>query len=262
MGYFRRLLSLCGFLSALFFCIAPLTHAASPLLGKQILVFSKSSSYRQTAVLHGQTAFMALAAQHGFSVTFTEDARYFSDHSLKPFDAIVFLNTTGDIFDPTQQAVFERFIRANKGLLAIHSAVEGETDGAWPWYGQLIGAQSASRTPTLTARLIVADRQNSMLRKNLGLVKSRNIWLSDKWYSYRAVSPSIKSIMLIDPRSYGAKSKSLRPIVWSHHHDGGRAFYIGLGYRHDMYEHKLMRGLLVEGMIFAVGEKKPAQDPL
>ena len=46
--------------------------------------------------------------------------------------------TTGDVLDDTQQAAFERYIRAGGGYAGVHSAAD--TEYTWSWYGQLMGA--------------------------------------------------------------------------------------------------------------------------
>ena len=50
----------------------------------------------------------------------------------------LFLSTTGDVLNPTQQEEFERYIQAGGGYLGIHAAADCEYE--WPWYGKLVGA--------------------------------------------------------------------------------------------------------------------------
>jgi type 1 glutamine amidotransferase len=47
---------------------------------------------------------------------------------LEQFKVVIFLNTTGDIFDSAQQKVMERFIQSGKGFVGIHSATDTEYD--------------------------------------------------------------------------------------------------------------------------------------
>ena len=51
-----------------------------------------------------------------------------NDANPAKFDVIIFLNTTGDILNETQQAAMEKFIRAGKGFCGIHSASDTEYD--------------------------------------------------------------------------------------------------------------------------------------
>jgi type 1 glutamine amidotransferase len=38
------------------------------------------------------------------------------------YRVVVFLNTTGDIFNPGEQAAFERFVQRGGGFVGIHAA--------------------------------------------------------------------------------------------------------------------------------------------
>ena len=112
-----------------------------------------------TRSTRGIAAIEQLGAANDFQVDHTEDATAFRDAVLANYDAVVFLSTTGDVLNDTQQAAFERYIQAGGGYAGIHAAADTEYD--WNWYGQLVGAyfrshppgrrprrSSSSRTPT------------------------------------------------------------------------------------------------------------------
>ena len=52
----------------------------------------------------------------------------FRDAVLDHYDTVVFLSTTGDPLNATQQAAFERYIRAGGGYTGIHAAADTEYD--------------------------------------------------------------------------------------------------------------------------------------
>ena len=110
----------------------------SLLAQPRVLVFSKTDGFRHTSIEPGKTAFDKMSKEKGFAVEFSEDATVFNSSNLKKFNAIVFLNTTGNILNEDQQAEFERYIQAGGGYLGIHAATDCEYD--WPWYGRLAGA--------------------------------------------------------------------------------------------------------------------------
>ena len=62
-------------------------------------------------------------------MTATTNAANFADSSLARYEAVVLLNTSGDVLDDAQQAAFERYVEAGGGLVALHSAIE--TEVAW-----------------------------------------------------------------------------------------------------------------------------------
>ena len=106
--------------------------------GTRILVFSRTTGFRHASIPDGIAAIRTLGAARGFVVEATEDPAQFRDENLKRFNAVVFMSTTGDVLDSTQQAAFQRYIRGGGGYVGVHSATDTEYD--WPWYGQLVGA--------------------------------------------------------------------------------------------------------------------------
>src|SRR5688572_13678951 len=77
---------------------------------RQVLVFSKTKGWVHASIPDGIKALSQLGRENGFRVDTTKDAAFFTDETLKKYDAVVFLSTTGDVLNAEQQAVFERYI--------------------------------------------------------------------------------------------------------------------------------------------------------
>ena len=102
-----------------------------------LLVFSKTAEFRHSSIDDGIAAIQSLGAAHDFTVTATENSNLFTAANLASFEAVVFLNTTGDILNDTQQAAFEQYIQGGGGWVGVHSAAD--TEYGWAWYGGLVG---------------------------------------------------------------------------------------------------------------------------
>ena len=103
------------------------------------LIFSRTAAFRHTECIPSATTRIAQASvRYGFEVDATENAALFTDANLANYDVVIFLCTTGDVLNATQQAAFERYIQAGGGYAGIHSASDTEYD--WAWYGGLVGA--------------------------------------------------------------------------------------------------------------------------
>jgi cytochrome c len=87
-----------------------------------ILVFSKTKGFRHASIPKGKAALMLMGEQNKFAVDTTEDASVFTTENLKKYKAVVFLSTTGNILDDTQQAAFEQYIRGGGGFVGIRSS--------------------------------------------------------------------------------------------------------------------------------------------
>ena len=97
---------------------------AIPDYGRKILVFSKTTEYRHDSIGKGIATLTELGRAGEYNVVATEDSSVFSEESLRQFQAIVFLNTTGNVLDVEQQDAMQRFIQAGGGFVGLHSAAD------------------------------------------------------------------------------------------------------------------------------------------
>ena len=216
--------------------------------GSRVLVFSRTKGFRHASIPDGVAAVKALGAQHGFAVEATEDPTAFTDQTLGGFAAVVFMSTTGDVLDSTQQAAFERYIRGGHGFVGVHSATDTEYD--WPWYGQLVGAYFKRHPAVQEAKLDVRDRTH-VSTKCLPAAWMRR----DEWYDFRAVPPADAKILItIDEKSYsGGQMGDVHPMAWYHAFDGGRAFYTEMGHTNESYKEQAYLDHLAGGILWAIG---------
>ncbi|MEI9950170.1 MAG: ThuA domain-containing protein [Pseudomonadota bacterium] len=204
--------------------------------GVSLLVFSRTVEYRHDSIPAGVQALTELAAERGWALAATEDARKFSDTGLAAYNAVIFLSTTGNVLDDPQQAAFERFIRAGKGFIGIHSATDTEYD--WAWYGGLVGAYFREHPAVQSADVVVEETLNPA---TTGLP---NPWRrSDEWYAFQSnPRPNVHVLLSLDESSYSPGSANMNgdhPIAWCHDYDGGRAFYTALGHTSDSFSDPL-----------------------
>lgn len=213
-----------------------------------VLVFTKTTGYRHSAIGAGVAAIRELGAAHGFSVTHTEDAASFSDEGLRGYRAVIFLLTSGDVLDEGQQAAFERYIRAGGGFVGVHSASDTEYD--WPWYGGLVGAYFADHPAIQPAELRVVDASHP---STAGLPER---WArTDEWYNFRTPpGPDATVLLTIDEASYsGGTMGADHPMSWCQRYDGGRSWYTALGHTDESYAEPLFRAHLAGGILWAAG---------
>ncbi|MBL7818388.1 MAG: ThuA domain-containing protein [Saprospiraceae bacterium] len=219
-----------------------------------LLVFSKTAAFRHESIGAGKEALAKMAKEKGFTVNFTEDASIFNENEIKKYSAVVFLNTTGDILNNDQQAVFERYIQAGGGYVGIHAATDTEYD--WPWYGQLAGAY-------------FLDHPNpNNVQKGKFMVSQKNHFLTqgmpdefdrtDEFYSFKNISPQINVVLKIDEKSYqGGKNGANHPMSWYQEFNGGRSFYTAMGHTNESFSEPLFLNHLWAGIKYAAGGEAP-----
>jgi type 1 glutamine amidotransferase len=224
--------------------------AGAPSRPLAVLVFSKTAAYRHDSIPDGRAALMTVASSAGWSLSATEDDTVFTDDALAPLDVVVFLSTTGDVLDDTEQAAFERFIRAGKGFVGIHSASDTEYD--WEFYGGLVGAYFREHPDIQEATLHVED-PNDPTMAGLPTTWTR----TDEWYAFKTnPRPDVHVLITLDETSYAPGTATMggdHPITWLHEYEGGRAFYTALGHTKESYSEPLFVGMLTRAIEWAAG---------
>ena len=210
-----------------------------------VLVFSKTGGFRHDSIDEGIAAIQSLGAANGFTVTATEDATAFTDQNLAQFDVVVFLSTTGEVLDASQQTAFENYIRSGGGFAGIHAA--SDTEYSWPWYGELIGGYFRNHpagTPTASVDIEDADEPST------SGVPER--WTrTDEWYNFQhPVTPAVNGnttiadysprarqvhvLATVDESTYGEDDGNSidddHPVAWCSDFDGGRSWYTAMGH--------------------------------
>ncbi|MET7422943.1 ThuA domain-containing protein [Dactylosporangium sp. NPDC005555] len=211
-----------------------------------VLVFSKTAGFRHDSIAVGTQAIRDLGTANNFAVEATEDAGQFTAANLARFKAVIWLSTTGDVLNATQQTAFESYIRAGGGYLGVHAAADTEYD--WAWYGGLVGAYFASHPAIQTATVRVADATHPATA-GLPAAWSR----SDEWYNYRTnPRAQVHVLTTLDESTYsGGTMGSDHPNTWCRAYDGGRAFYTGMGHTQASYAEAGFRSLLLGGIRYA-----------
>lgn len=217
----------------------------------EILVFSKTAAFRHSSIPVGIAMIQSLASNNQFSVHATEDASAFTATNLQKYKAVVFLSTTGDVLDDTQQTAFEQYIRAGGGYVGIHAA--SDTEHEWPWYAELVGAYFVGHPHPQDATIKVADRAHP----STSFLPSR--WIRhDEWYDFnRNPRGKVHVLATLDETTYSDGQMGFdHPIVWCHDFDGGRAWYTAGGHTEESYEEPLFQQHVLGGIEYAAGVKK------
>lgn len=212
------------------------------------LVFSKTAGFRHPSIADGIAAVQGLGAEHGFAVDATEDATLFNSANLAQYAVVIFLNTTGDVLNATQQTAFEAYIQAGGGYAGVHAA--SDTEHGWAWYGDLVGAYFVNHPLIQQATIQVEDFTHP---STIGLPRE---WVrTDEWYNFGA-NPrgDVQVLLTIDEASYsGGTMGSDHPMAWYHDYDGGRAWYTELGHTTASYTEAFFVQHLLGGILWAAG---------
>lgn len=215
-----------------------------------VLLFTKTEGWRHASIEAGAMAVKQLGEDNGFSVTWTEDSYSFAEENLAKYDAVIFLNTTLDVLNDSQQDIFESYIQNGGGFVGMHSAADTEYD--WPWYGDLVGGwfNSHPSDPNVREATVLLVDGDHPATKHLSEEWNR----ADEWYNYKYFNEDTNTLLELDTNSYeGSEHPGDHPIAWYHEYDGGRAFYTGLGHTSESFSEEAYLQHILGGIQYAMG---------
>lgn len=227
-------------------CSGESTEAKFQENSDTILIFSKTEGFRHQSIEEGAKEIKELASENNLEVLHSENAAYFQPDSLAKFEAILFLNTTGDILNEQQQEAFKQFIQNGGGFVGIHAASDTEYD--WSWYGQMVGAYFQSHPEIQEATITVVDHEHP----STSFLPDK--WVrTDEWYNFRDINPDINVLMNLEESTYeGGENGKDHPIAWYHEYDGGRIFYTAGGHTSESYSDSLFKKHILGGIQYVL----------
>lgn len=197
----------------------------------RVLVFTRAEGFVHPSIPDGVRSF-------GASVVVTDDPRRFTSRSLRRYDAVVFLSTTGDVLDPPQQRALERYVRRGGGWLGIHAAADAET--GWRFYQRSLLCTTFAGHPAIQRGTVVVEDRSHPASRGLPSRWTR----TDEWYSFTS-SPraDVHVVASLDESSYapGTLRMGDHPVAWHRRVGRGRAFYTALGHTSESYVEPLFR---------------------
>ena len=154
----------------------PKSAPAKPKKPRKVLLFSKTNGFRHGSIATGVTSLAMLGEKTGaFSAVHSEDDSMFEPETLKQFDLVIMVNTTGELFRPrklpgdaeAKKKALDReerlkqslvdFVNGGKGLAGTHSATD--TYKKWKEYNDMMGGAFAGHPwhMDVPVRLLVPD---------------------------------------------------------------------------------------------------------
>lgn len=165
--------------------VALLSPAAARAAGTKaaslprLLVFTRTAGFRHASIETAVQTIAGMGAANGFGVDATEDPTVFSRRSLAAYDAVAFVNTTGDVLEGTQRTALERFVRGGGGWAGVHSAADTEYSN--DFYTELLAGGRFLAHPLQQPGLVVREDERHRSTRHLG-----ETWLVpfEEFYSF------------------------------------------------------------------------------
>jgi type 1 glutamine amidotransferase len=229
---------------------------------KHVLVVSTTAGFRHSSIETAEKILGDLAQQSGaFTVEYArvapnapefkdadgkqDKAKYqaavktvlaekMSADALKKYDAVIFVNTTGDLPLPDPQG-FVDWVASGKGFIGMHSAADtfdktSSSAGFRP-YVEMLGAEFKTHGAQVSVDAINQDKDCAACRH-----------LPDSWTVFDEIyqmnsfdRTKVHGLLTLDKHPNN-KTPGDYPIAWIKEHGKGRVFYTSFGHREDVWD--------------------------
>ena len=239
---------------------APDKAPAKPKKTRRMLVFSLTKGFRHGSIPHGVVAMDTLGKKTGaFTIEHSENPVVFTKENLARFDAVMMLNTTGELFeDADKKQALAEFVKSGKGLVGIHSATD--TFYNWPEYGEMMGGYFDGHPWHEDVTLKVEDTDHSTCacfeHKEQFLIKDEIYQYKEKPYS----RDRLRVLLSLDPDGTNFEKSGMKrkdddyAVGWVNKHGDGKVFYCNLGHRNETFWHPTVLRHFLAGIQFSFGD--------
>lgn len=246
---------------------------ATPKKARKILIYTKCNGFPHSSVPVGAKTFELMGKKAGAwdSVT-TDDPSWFAADKLAQFDAVVLMNTTGELLaekgqNPDTPAVkalrdsFMNFVKSGKGVVGIHAA----TDCSYKWkeFGDMMGGYFAGH-PFGKITLFLDDAQNPVN----AAFEGKPFEIADEIYTFREPYSRDRLHLLASADVVASKweagfnrKDNDYAVSWLNRHGEGRVFYCSLGHREEVYWNPVVLKHYLAGTQYALGDLEADAKP-
>ena len=260
----------------------PAEAFAKPAKKRTMLVFSRTNGYRHASIPTGKEALRTLGRKSGaFEVVISDDLGNFEKERLKAFDAVCFLNTTLNVFSPSEEELkamgeeekkeagerekrlqenLIEFVENGGGFVGIHAATD--TLYGCSEYGEMINGFFDGH-PWGADKMVSIKVEPGQERHPLAaMFEGENLEFAEEIYQFRKPydSGSVHMLLRLDTEKTDMTVGGIKRedgdfgVSWARRWGKGRVFYCSLGHNHEMYWNaKVVRHYLA-GIQWAIGD--------
>lgn len=248
MMWVAAAIATCGF-------IGPVRRAeAAPR--KKLLVVTHTEGFRHTeGIAAGEVVIKEIGEKSGvFSVDYCRNAddvrKMLTPEYLKPYDGVVFLNTTGELPIPDVQAFLD-WVKSGKAFLGFHSATDTFHPNAG--YIEMIGGEFQTHGAQCAITPIVEDPKHPATAR-----WPKGLAVTDEIYHHVKVDRTKCRVLLrLDANPADNRPEQNQPadfwVAWCRSYGKGRVFYSLFGHRKDVWDVEAFREQILGAVRWTTG---------
>jgi type 1 glutamine amidotransferase len=178
-----------------------------------------------------------------------EFAKVFSAASLRDFDGVIFLSTTGELPVPDLSAFLD-WIKSGKAFIGFHAATD--TFKSSDAYCDMIGGHFAGHPWTAAGEHAFVVHEPG--HRVAAMFPERFRW-KDEIYQYdlRYKPENLRVLVSLDMQASTPQEPWHVPVAWIRDYGEGRVFSTNFGHNDATWQEPMFQKHMVEGIAWAVG---------
>ena len=231
---------------------------------KHLLVISQTRGFEHDSIPDAMAAIYNMGHDSGlWDTTLRTDTELLTKKdlgrnakNLDYFDALVFVNTTGELdLDDSQKKDMLSFIKEDgKGFVGVHAALD--TNYKWPEYGEMIGGWFDQHPwSTFNAPIVNEDPAFPAVRHfPKAFVKYDEIYQAKEWSREK-----VNVLLSLDPTKLNYANPRVHradhdfAVAWDKMYGKGRVFYSTLGHTQEAWSDPDTRKMYFEAIKWVLG---------
>jgi len=232
---------------------------------KTILVIGATHGYQHDSVPDGMATIWQMGKESGLWNAYlrtdyqlvTKKALQGNAKNLAAFDALVFVNTTGEMpLDEDQRKDLLSFVHdEGKGFVGVHAALDANYK--WPAYAELIGGWFDEHPwNTFDAPIVVEDADFPAVRHFPRAFRRRDEIYQAKQWSRDKVNVLLRldeSKLPTAPNPNVKRADRDFAVAWSKSYGKGRVFYSTLGHTNESWQDPDVKTMYFEAIKWTLG---------
>jgi uncharacterized protein len=168
-------------------------------------------------------------AEESWEMSLKKALEKLSPESLKNYDGVVFVSTTGDLPIPDKQG-FLNWIKEGHAFIGIHAA--SDTFHGWPGYIDMLGGEFQHHGQQVSVDCLNQDPKNpaTALLPKVWIIQQEEI------YQFKNYDPAKVHDLLILDKHPETGAPGHYAVSWSKDYGAGKVFYTSLGHREDIWD--------------------------
>ena len=258
----------------------PSEAPAKPKKPRKLLIYTRASGFVHGSIPYGGEALRLLGEKTGaYTGTVSNDPAMFLSDSLKQFDGVFMVNTTGNCFMPKRVPADQKqsakateeqakkslneFVRNGGGFAGCHAA--SDCYYSWSEYGNMIGGYFSGH-PWHENVGVKLDNPKHPIN---AVFEGQGFSIVDEIYQFRQPysRDNLHILMSLDVTRTNMKKGGIRrtdgdfAISWVRNYGKGRVYYNSLGHREEIYWNPQVLKHYLAGIQFSFGDLEADATP-